>query len=152
MRTLGLLVGLLAISCLTGCPSDDGSSEEGGGESGSETAAETETDSGDTEGCGQPGVYGDCISGGDAACMSSGDPVCLIDNQDNPTLGVCGIECTTECDCWEAPATGDAPVVCKALVMGDPDKTCVLDCSGGATCPDDMVCNEAIGVCVFQSG
>ena len=74
-------------------------------------------------------------------CNAPGASTCLVAGGTPPTAGACSIEgCTDICDCPAAPPTGTAPVAC-ADVTGDPTNLlCHLDCSGGATCPVDMVC------------
>jgi hypothetical protein len=145
MRTpsLLLLTGFLALTLA--CPSDD--------EADGDTVADTETasdDATDTGECVAPaGVYGNCIAGGEAACQAEGQTLCPTDNLDNPSLGVCAKRCDDVCDCWAAPGTGDAGVACVSLVEGDPNKTCVLDCSGGETCPDGMECLDSLSICVW---
>ncbi len=145
MTRLALLTGalLLAAACTP---------EEPAGETGTETETTTET-SGDGDGDGEcappPGVYADC-SAGLAACMAEGGPAqCLQDDPNTPSISVCGRPCADACDCWAAPADGEAPVACKSLVVGD-DGTCVLDCAAGQSCPSGMSCNEALGICVFS--
>lgn len=148
MTKLGLFVGALALALVGACTDNAPPSET---ETGSETAATTET-TGDGDGdsdCTPPGVYGDCANGGLEACMAESLPQCLQDDPNMPSIGVCGRACDDVCDCWAAPADGDAPVACKSLVAGD-DGTCVLDCSGGQTCPGGMSCLDALGICVFS--
>lgn len=136
---------LLATAC-----TDNGPSTES--ETGTETQSATETTGdgdGDGDECTPPGVYGDCANGGLDACMAESLPQCLQDDPNMPSIGVCGRACDDVCDCWAAPATGDAPVACRSLVAGD-DGTCVLDCSAGQTCPDGMTCLDALDICVFS--
>ena len=60
---------------------------------------------------------------------------------------VCTIrDCRDTCDCFDAPATGTAPVVC-APILADGATACGLDCSEGQTCPDGMQC--ASGLCFW---
>jgi hypothetical protein len=135
-------LALFLLASLAACPSgDEGSSDEA-----SETA-QTDTTAGE---CVPPdGVYGNCITGGDAACMASGAPYCVTDTIDNPSIGVCTRRCDEVCDCWAAPSSGTAEVACTALVAGDPSKSCVLDCSSGQTCPDGMECLDPLQICVW---
>ncbi|PRQ05489.1 hypothetical protein ENSA5_02170 [Enhygromyxa salina] len=147
-RKLGLPAALLgALASLAGC--SDGPESEG--DTGTETTTATDTDSGDGDGdcTPPPGVFGDCASGLDA-CMTDGPKQCILDSQDMAQIAVCGRPCADECDCWAPPADGHAPVACIALAPGD-DGTCVLDCSGGQTCPSGMICDGAIGseLCLF---
>lgn len=148
MRTPALLVLTALLPALAlACPAagDDTMSETG-------TDEAADTDGGETDECTPPGEFADCISGGEAACMSSVDPICLVDTPDNPSLGVCGRDCDSVCDCWAPPAGSEAPVACVQLVEADPSKTCVLDCSGGQACPGEMACLDTLGICVFQPG
>jgi hypothetical protein len=135
------LLGALSVSaCTNDDPADGGSTETDTG------ASET----GDGECTPPPGEFGDCAGGLDA-CMTDGPKQCVLDSQDMPSIAVCGRPCTDVCDCWAAPASGDALVACIPLAPGD-DGTCVLDCSDGQACPDGMICTGAVGVdlCVFQ--
>ncbi|MFV8753244.1 hypothetical protein ACNOYE_22070 [Nannocystaceae bacterium ST9] len=147
MRTPALISCVLAL--VFACkPADDE-----GDEAGTETASETATETAETTGgeCMPPGEFGNCIDGGAAACMAEGATLCPTDNLDNPSLGVCAKRCDDVCECWAAPATGDAAVACVPLVDGDPKKTCVLDCSAGQTCPDGMQCLDTLSICVWPS-
>ena len=152
--TLVLFASLLLSSL--GCPSDDTPSD-------AETGTETETGTGDGDGdpgdgdgdpgtCSTPGVYGDCAGGLDA-CMTDGPKQCVLDSQNMPSIAVCGRPCDDVCDCWEAPAGSEAAPMCVSLAPGD-DGTCILDCSGGAACPNGMICTTSPGsdidLCVFQ--
>ena len=156
MLMLRRLAGLLSLAAaLSACPSDDTSSET---ETGSETSSATETtdtDPSSTEtgdNCSPPGEFGDCGMGGDAACMSAGGPSqCVLDDPGAPSIAVCGRPCTEVCECWAAPASGDAPVACVSLAPGD-DGTCILDCTNDEACPDDMQCSQlptGTKLCVF---
>ncbi|MFO7563102.1 MAG: hypothetical protein R6X02_10705 [Enhygromyxa sp.] len=152
MTKLASYVGSVALLLGLACTDDNTPSE-------TETGTETQAGDGDgdAEGdgdgeaeCTPPGVYGDCANGGLDACMAESLPLCLQDDPNMPSIGVCGRRCDDVCDCWAPPATGDAPVACKALVAGDDDRTCVLDCSGGQACPSGMVCLDALDICVFS--
>ncbi|GEM_PF-1850638 len=101
------------------------------------------------------GRYADCIDDDgnvdNKACMylgtgmSVGTLNCLTSAGMSAT-GVCAIiGCEDDSDCFAPPANGDAPSVClPGIVMGG-ESACVLDCSTGQTCPDDMTCQN--GVC-----
>ncbi len=55
---------------------------------------------------------------------------------------VCFISgCEDVCDCFAPPATGTATVICSEI-LADGGTGCALDCSGGATCPDGMICSD----------
>jgi hypothetical protein len=147
----GVTALLLGLPLGFACTSDD---TPAGTETGTdtqtetETGTETETETGDE--CTPDGVYGDCGSDGEGACMAGSQSVqCLTDSQSMPSIGVCARRCEDVCDCWAAPDDGDAPVACKALVAGDDDRSCVLDCSAGQTCPGGMTCLDSLGICVF---
>ncbi len=152
MRPLLLSLGVLALTFAC-TPSDDGGdaagTETATETSAGETSSDTTTDTGSQ--CMPPGVFGNCIDGGAAACQAEGSTICPTDNLDNPSLGVCAKRCDDVCECWAAPATGNAAVECIALVDGDPKKTCVLDCSGGETCPDGMQCLDTLSICVWPT-
>lgn len=136
------------VLALGGCPSDDGQSET---ETSTETTASEETTAGE---CTPAGTYADC--GPDpsdtSVCMAGDGPTtCVVDSQSMPTVAVCGRPCTSDCECWAQPADGDAPSSCVSLAPGD-DGTCILDCSGGASCPTGMAC-LSIGeaeLCVYN--
>ncbi|HLT36314.1 MAG TPA: hypothetical protein VK034_08510 [Enhygromyxa sp.] len=153
MNKLGLSVGVLALLLSGACTNDDNPPTSGTEtETGDGDGDPGDGDPGDGDGdqCTPAGVYGDCGNGGLEACMADSLPLCLTDNPNQPSIGVCGRRCDDECDCWAQPADGEAPVACKALVAGDPDRTCVLDCSGGQSCPGGMTCLDALGICVFS--
>lgn len=85
------------------------------------------------------------------------EDVCLegevcIDNGGN-TVGACTRwdSCDTPADCPLPPPGGDASVVCAPL-GGEPAAECVIDCSGGDTCPSGMVCAEVFGGCFWPTG
>jgi len=60
---------------------------------------------------------------------------------------ICTIrDCVDACDCFDAPATGNAVVVC-APILAEGENACGLDCSGGETCPDGMECGG--GLCFW---
>lgn len=138
------LAGVLALT-LACHPSADGEDESNETSEGNTTADETAGE------CTTPGVYGNCIDGGAAACQAEGSTLCPTDNLDNPSLGVCAKRCEDVCECWAAPATGNADVACVALVDGDPNRTCVLDCASGQTCPDGMECLDTLSICVWPA-
>ena len=51
------------------------------------------------------------------------------------------VGCEKDCHCFNAPRTGTAKSVCRPMATDKGDNACVLDCSGGATCPDGMACS-----------
>lgn len=97
---------------------------------------------------GEPVVsgFGDCVDPvPNDGCLA--EETCFTDNAGNPTNGFCTTDCTMVTDCVDPPETGDAPVACGDLGGGD---TCYLDCAGGQTCPDDMVCVND-NYCAFEA-
>jgi hypothetical protein len=78
--------------------------------------------------------YGNCFADPNA-CGISG--VCL-NNGAMPTIGVCTSACMVLGDCPASPG-GTAPVSCQD-VTGDGASECILDCSGGGSCPAGMSC------------
>ncbi|MBX7077703.1 MAG: choice-of-anchor J domain-containing protein [Nannocystaceae bacterium] len=89
------------------------------------------------------GPYGDCVN---PQAMCDGG-VCIVDDTMNPTVGVCGENCTDATDCSAAPG-GTAPPACIDL-SGMGDNFCVLDCSGGEMCPDGMIC-VGNNLCIWE--
>jgi hypothetical protein len=90
--------------------------------------------------------FGDCVDPvPNDECLAT--ETCFTDNAGDPTHGFCTSDCANVDECADAPATGDAPVACTDLGDGD---TCILDCSGGETCPDDMVCIDN-NYCAFEA-
>jgi hypothetical protein len=75
-------------------------------------------------------------------CMPDADPVCP-EPYDHcyaffpEGFSACSQMCEEDGDCPQ-PQSGDAPAVCAGIN----DDECVLDCAGGAACPDDMECVE----------
>ncbi len=63
------------------------------------------------------------------SAMMDGSNVCFISG------------CVDTCDCFAPPTTGTAEVIC-AEILADGGMGCALDCSGGKTCPDGMVCQN----------
>jgi hypothetical protein len=78
--------------------------------------------------------YGDCFTD-PSVCGLEG--VCLNDGA-MPTIGVCTQDCVVLGDCPASPG-GTAPVSCED-VTGDGASECILDCSGGGSCPVGMTC------------
>ena len=97
------------------------------------------------------GVYGDCVSGGNAACMGGGGQ-CVVDNTANPSLGVCYFSCNEACDCPAPPEGFESQVSCEALLAGSTQTVCIIDCAGGKACPDGMTCFAGAGLCVWGQG
>lgn len=168
-RVLGRpLLALVTVVGLSGCGGDDGggaplgtgngtqtgsgtggdgtgTSGTGDGGSGS-TGTGSDSGSGSTSACTPPdGDYEACLPGGPDC--SDGDATCLVDDEADPTYGVCTIACASDCDCWGAAGTAGAQPTCKEV--GDAGMTCVLDCSDGAVCPDGMKCLVGDDICVY---
>lgn len=89
--------------------------------------------------------YGDCVNDGGAQCEGG---ICISDNPGDPSFGGCNPPCTAVGDCPPAPS-GDAPPACVDIT-GDMNNECILDCSGGETCPDGMVCIDQFGLCAWE--
>lgn len=87
--------------------------------------------------------YGDCNDEyGRAVCLDD-EPYCdAYPDASLAELNVCVPGCEVVEDC-PTPATGDATVTC----VGEP-AGCVLDCSNGEQCPDEMEC-AATGACMW---
>ncbi len=81
--------------------------------------------------------YGDCFNNDTSICGLTG--TCLNDDVMMPTIGVCTNECMNLGDCDVAPPGGMSPVDCTD-VTGDGASECIIDCSGGTTCPTGMTC------------
>lgn len=85
--------------------------------------------------------YGDCQN--EVGECENG--LCL----QGPDFAVCGENCMDASDCAAPPNSGHAPVTCMD-VTADGLAECMLDCSGGQSCPDGMVCDPLdIGICVW---
>lgn len=93
------------------------------------------------------GNYAECLDAmglpSDAPCNGG---VCATGNASSAVCLISG--CEEACQCPAAPATGDAEVVCDDVTQDMVDD-CWLDCGGGATCPDDMVCFGGF-ICLFS--
>jgi hypothetical protein len=123
----------------TGEPtSTSGPTTTGESTTGSTTTAESTTGEPPSDG------YGDCINNPEGVACVAGE-VCLPSG----SVGFCSLQgCADASDC-AVPATGDAFADC--LEFDSDDITdCFLNCSGGATCPDGMVCYIGI-VCVWEA-
>jgi hypothetical protein len=102
-----------------------------------------------TEDDGGSGVgYPACPSGEDSECGDGNNCVPVLDQWDDIVETVCGEGgCSTGADC-DPPSSGNAVPVCVELSID----TCMLDCDGGATCPDGMQCSSTTlgNVCVWD--
>jgi hypothetical protein len=80
-----------------------------------------------------------------AACGAPGsvcpltDFGCIVDDGMAPTQGACMPACMIDADC-PSPASGTANPVCLDVNMDLANDACLLDCSGGETCPTGMSC------------
>jgi hypothetical protein len=169
LRSLALVLAL----SLAACPSDPGPETQGGSSGGSTAADGSTGGTGSTgEATTSPTTSG--ATSGDATCPArptgqwaacekngvvdksvcgwtdsgqNGELTCL-----SPASGggynVCAIKgCVDDCDCFAAPASGDAVVFCAELGGGG-EKACTLYCAGGQTCPDGMSCQG--GYCFWD--
>lgn len=93
-------------------------------------------------------------SGGDELpyppCTLDQDPVCPLPYEECydllvPDYTVCTMPCQEDGEC-PVPTSGDAVPVCA----GQNDDQCVLECAGGATCPDGMECQMAGPAGMFE--
>lgn len=86
-----------------------------------------------------PAGFGDCATEPAAEVCLDGE-TCLVDEVDDPGLGVCTSSgCAEVSDCPPAPLTGDAALTCQDLT-GDGVDDCILTCGLFGTCPDGMEC------------
>jgi hypothetical protein len=93
------------------------------------------------------GTYKDCLAGE----MCDGDSLgCIVDDVNNPSLGICSLSCQDDCDCFADPGDGNAASRCLPLLEGG-EKACALDCSGGESCPSGTVCVPQVGICVYEA-
>ena len=91
------------------------------------------------------GTYGECNS---EMWVCAGDGFCLQDTNETE-FGVCSRGCADVCDCWPQPATGDASPKCDTELSQGSKGICVLDCSGGVSCPTGMMCESNNEIFVF---
>jgi hypothetical protein len=146
----------LALAVLTGCgnPPTEATTEPSTTDAAPTTGSPTATigvgtaDTGhattgttDTEACPPmppaEGGYDPC------AGLCDGGGQCLHDGRD---FAVCTRGCFMDCNCWPAPAPGDAPVRCSDALLASAS-LCVLDCAAGQACPPGMHCVTALGIC-----
>jgi hypothetical protein len=130
------------------------SSSTSGADSSSTSGAEGSSSTGNPSACDPPvvGEYNAClgkngnIDNSQCNYLGSGASVGTVSCLNGPTEGsnVCMIrDCVDDCDCFNPPATGDAPSVCRETLKGG-GTACVLACDEGQTCPDDMTCDGGI--------
>jgi len=131
-------------------------SSSGGGDSSSTSGAGGESSStGNPNACDPvvPGEYNACIDENGSidntlcnwmgAGGSTGFVGCLTSSS-TKGANVCMIsDCEDDCDCFAAPATGNAVVECAEVLEGG-GRACVLNCSNGEDCPDGMSCEGGL--------
>ncbi|MCA9709372.1 MAG: hypothetical protein KDK70_26255 [Myxococcales bacterium] len=100
----------------------------------------------DTSGCAFQG-FGDCINNPPAAVCLPGEQ-CIVDPIGMSEGACIDVTCTDIGDCPLAPPGGTAVVVCTDIT-GEGLNECIIDCSGGQTCPTGMVCNALFQVCAW---
>jgi hypothetical protein len=136
----------------TGSSSGGAETSSGGAETSSGSAADSSSGGGTTGAACDPPVVGEWNACRDemgtidnTLCnwMGTGESVgtisCLSASS-NADANVCFIRgCVDACDCFDAPATGTAEVVCAPILAND-EMGCALDCSDGKLCPDGMEC------------
>ncbi len=86
------------------------------------------------------GNYDECLleDGGVDPTLCGAPAICIVDNTQNPTIGVCSVNgCNDFCDCPQPPSGGTA--ACEDLT-GDMMANCHLTCEGEAECPDGYIC------------
>jgi len=141
MRRLASALGsAVLVIGLAACGDDDDS-----GDGDTPTASVGGDDGGTPTGDdGYTGPYSDCENN---ECDDPSETQCLVDVPDNPTFIVCSMPgCSTVNDCPAAPPTGDAPVACADIINDPATLFCVIDCSGGQTCPDGMFCHQSLPI------
>ncbi len=94
--------------------------------------------------------YGDCAAMPDNVCLDS--ETCVANSgKGSGDTEICAASACVDpmTDCPDVPATGDAVAACQDIdgMKGD---ECVLDCSGGAMCPDGAVCTDD-GFCAYPT-
>lgn len=90
------------------------------------------------------GEWANCLELGGSAAEACGreDASCLFNTAQD--LSVCSATCESVCDCPAAPATGTAVQQCASGIISETDeRTCILSCAAGETCPDGMECVSA---------
>jgi hypothetical protein len=97
------------------------------------------------------GEYNDCtddkgkVDNTQCKWMGNGDNgfITCLNSGGMPGASTCSlVNCELDCHCFNQPATGTAKSICKPMATDKGDNACVLDCSGGATCPDGMACDN----------
>jgi hypothetical protein len=118
---------------------------------GSTTAPDTGSTTEDPNCPAVKGEYNDCTDDkgkvDNKLCnwMGTGDNgfITCLNSAGMPGASTCSlVNCELDCHCFNQPATGTAKSICKPMATDKGDNACVLDCSGGATCPDGMACDN----------
>lgn len=94
--------------------------------------------------------YDDCASQPDNVCIA-GETCVANSSKGSGDTEICAASGCTDplTDCPDLPETGDAIAACQDI-DGEKGDECVLDCSGGATCPDGAVCTDD-GFCAYPT-
>jgi len=137
----------------TGTP-EESSSSGSAEESSSSGVAEGSSSTGNANACNPPviGEYNACLDKNGSSMpvlcnwMGTGASVgyagCLTGQTEGSN--VCMIQdCVDDCDCFNPPATGNAPSVCRETLKGG-GTACVLACDEGQICPDAMTCDGGL--------
>lgn len=109
---------------------DGGAADGGAADGGALDGGDATVDAG-----GGVPTYGECID--DNECEGAGS-FCYQTGGGTPSAGSPGY-CTIDCSSTSCPAPPDGTATESCSTYGGSDH-CVLDCTGGATCPTDMEC------------
>lgn len=94
--------------------------------------------------------YADCASQPDNVCLDGETCIGNAGAGSGDTEVCAAADCVDPlADCPDLPETGDAIAACQDI-DGEKGDECVLDCSGGATCPDGAVCTDD-GFCAYPT-
>lgn len=93
--------------------------------------------------------FDDCANNPDSICLEG--EVCVSDDVADPATAVCAQTGCTDptTDCRDLPPGGDAVAACAEIDDTSDGEECVIDCSGGETCPTGMAC-AAAGYCTWE--
>lgn len=86
-------------------------------------------------------AYADCVNS-TVSCGHGQEPHCLVDDTDEPTVGVCSSYCE-DSDCPPGPDVTTSQgytAYANCVELEGNEAQCVLDCFGGLSCPEGMVC------------
>ena len=118
----------------TTAPADSSGGSSEGSTSGSTGPAEGSSSSGAP----MDPAYPPCTPDADPVCPDPYDH-CYSGLMPGSGHSVCSVMCMDDAEC-PLPDGGDAVAACAGPMMNE----CVLDCGGGATCPDGMECVEIV--------